>query len=82
MKLVKVDPSVVKVARHEKYGNFNILTDFIESGNECCEVVDFPQKNAMNCATSLLKSAKHFRLDHTVKVAYRGNRVFLLRVRD
>lgn len=82
MKLVKVDPSIVKVAHHEKYGNFNILTDFIESGNECCEVVDFPQKNAMNCAASLLNSAKHFRLDHTVKVAYRGNRVFLLRVRD
>lgn len=36
----------------------------------------------MNCAASLLNSAKHFRLDHTVKVAYRGNRVFLLRVRD
>ena len=80
MKLVKVDPSVVKATHYEKYGNFNILTDFIESGNECCEVVDFPQKNAMNCAASLLKSAKHFRLDHAVKVAYRGNRVFLLRV--
>lgn len=80
MKLVKVDPSVVKVARHEKYGNFNIITDFIGSGNECCEVVDFPQKNAMNCAASLLKSTKRFRFDHAVKVAYRGNRVFLLRV--
>ena len=80
MKRVKVDLSVVKVVRCEKYGNFNILTDFIESGNECCEVVDFPQKGAMNCAASLLKSAKHFRLDHAVKVAYRGNRVFLLRV--
>ena len=82
MKLVKVDPSVVKAAHHEKYGNFNILTDFIESGNECCEVVDFPQKNAMNCAASLLKSTKHFRLDQSVKVAYRGNRVFLLRVHN
>lgn len=80
MKLVKVDPSVVKVVRHEKYGNFNILTDFIESGNECCEVVDFPQKNAKSCAASLSSSAKHFRLGHVVKAAYRGNRVFLLRV--
>ena len=82
MKLVKVDPSVVKATHHEKYGNFNILTDFIESGNECCEVLDFHQKNAMNCAASLLKSANHFRLDHAVKVAYRGDRVFLLKVRD
>ena len=79
MKLVKVDPSIVKAAHHEKYGNFNILTDFIESGDECCEVVDFPQKNAMNCAASLLKSAKHFRLDHVIKIASRGNQVFLLK---
>lgn len=77
MKMIPCERNDVPNGRIRKYSeNFKILTEFVEGNHECAELLEFTQKNAKNCQTSLLASIRRYRFP-TVGVMTREERVFL-----
>lgn len=55
-----------------------LINDFVESGLQCSEVVDYSYKNPYSCCVSLRNTIKYNHI-HTVSVVKRGRRIFLVR---
>lgn len=81
MRLVKCDREVIGNLKSKKSDNYKLLVEFTENGIDCAEVVDFTQKNAKSCATSLVNSIKRFRI-HGVKCIQRKEKVYLIKIDD
>lgn len=75
MKLVSIEnvPGYYKST-----GNKQIIDEFIESGMQCAEVEDYPQKKATYCVSSLSQTIKRYRV-FNVRAIQRKDRVFLIR---
>lgn len=74
MKLVPYDAK--DVSYYKKTKNFDLLTEFANSDNDCCMVTDYTQKSAISCQASIRKSIERFKMDNVV-VFVRKGRVFL-----
>ena len=61
-----------------KNRNFILLTKFAESNYDCVEVGGYPHKNARSCQRCLINAIQHYKI-HNIKVAIRGERVFLIK---
>lgn len=59
--------------------NYEILTAFVESGEECVELVDYHHTSAYCAQNCFNVSARRFNIN-SVKCIVRGERVFLVKV--
>ena len=81
MTLVPFNKSEIENIKIER-PKFNVIGEvlirFIESGNECVEVIDHDYKDAVSLRSSLAGSIAYYGfLDISVRM--RGNRVFLIK---
>lgn len=78
MKLIPYD--VKKLPTKTKmYTNEGILNEFINSGEKCVQVKDYPHVNARSFYTSFWKSIKTFGFEKRVKIRVVGKDAFLVR---
>lgn len=59
--------------------NYTLLTEFVESGHECVELVDYHYSDSKSAQNTLTMSARRFNIG-SVKVIVRKERVFLVKV--
>lgn len=58
--------------------NQKILQEFIDSGEDCVELIDHGHASARNCQTCLCASRRKFGFDN-VGIAMRGDKIYLYR---
>ena len=67
-----------KIRGRSKTENKRIIQEFADSSMKFCEVLDYPQKNARVCASSLNNSIRHYKMSG-FKAFTANNRVFLIK---
>lgn len=67
-----------KTKLSSKSDNFKVISEFLDGDYDCVELVDYPQKCANYCQTSLNASIKKYRFVG-VKVMVRGEHVYLVK---
>lgn len=79
MRLISHNLEDLMVPIERKYTDiYSILTDFLNSDDDCVKVEDFPHKNAASCVDSMRKSIKRF-YDGSIKVIPRKGDVYLVK---
>ena len=81
MKLVKADINKVQPNLYKKSNNLKLLEEFINSGEDCMEVVDYTQKKTSGCVWSLNNSIRIYSLGG-IRAICRDKRVYLVKVND
>lgn len=79
MRLVSYNLEDLMVLPERKHTDiYLVLTDFLNSDEDCVRIEDYPHKNTNSCATSLRKSIKRF-YDGSIKVIQRKGNVYLVK---
>lgn len=81
MKLVKADINKIQPNIYKKSNNLKLLEDFINSGEDCMEVVDYTHKKPSGCVWSLNNSIRRYSLGG-IRSICRDKRVYLVKVND
>lgn len=81
MKMIPIDvndiPEIGSLY-YKQTKNHKLLTDFLESGLDCVELVDHDYNSANSAYTSLTRSMQRFGI-HGIRIIVRKDRVFLVR---
>lgn len=77
MRLIK--STIPNFRRSKRTMNRKILEDFIESGEQCCEVVDYETALPYTTTTSLNQSIKRYRIGG-IKAVTVNKRVYLIKL--
>lgn len=79
MRLISYNLEDLMVSIERNYTDiYSILTDFLNSDDDCVKVEDFPHKNTASCVDSMRKSIKRF-YDGSIKVIQRKGDVYLVK---
>ena len=71
MKLVPYDEK--KVGRiYKPCKNQKIIQEFLDSGEKCVKVEDYPHKDAGSCRSALALSAKRMGVNNVIAITRRG----------
>lgn len=81
MKLVKADINKVQPNLYKKSNNLKLLEEFINSGEDCMEVVDYTHKKTSGCVWSLNNSIRIYSLGG-IRAICRDKRVYLVKLND
>lgn len=77
MQLVPYDKAKLGTIKYRRTKNQAILEEFVNSGVECVEIVNFPYRSAKYGQASLMKTVE--RLGYRVLVTTRKDRLFLIK---
>lgn len=81
MKMVPYDyQKLGKAYGFRKTKNEKILDEFLESGNDCVELVGYTNKDAKSCQGSINLYIRRHKMQTQVYAIYRRGRVFLVRL--
>ena len=80
MKLVPYDVNKLRNRSFEACRNQRIIQQFLDSGETCVKLEDFPHKSANVCRSVMRASIQRMKLDSTVKAVLRNGEVFLIRL--
>lgn len=80
MKLVPYDVKKLGNRSFKACRNQKIIQQFLDSGETCVKLEDFPHKSASVCRSVMRASIQRMKLDSTVKVVLRNGEVFLIRL--
>lgn len=78
MRLIKCEKDVMN-HYYKRTKNQKILEEFMNSGLDIAEVVEYDNKNASQCASSLNNSIKRYRFN-SIKAFSKNNRAFLMKL--
>jgi hypothetical protein len=78
MKFVPYDKKNIEKGVKRKSDNFKLLFDFQNSDLDCAKVLDYTQKNAAICQTSLMASIKRYHFNN-IFVIVRKENVYLIK---
>ena len=79
MKLVSCNIDEIKgMGFYKKSQNYRILSEFINGGLDCTEVVEYTNRTAGQCATSLNNSIKRYHMGNIRAISRKG-KVYLIR---
>ena len=71
MKLVPYDEK--KIGRiYKPCKNQKIIQEFLDSGEKCVKVEDFPHRDALHCRNSLALSAKRMGVNSVIIITRKG----------
>lgn len=80
MKLVPYDVKKLGNRSFKACRNQKIIQQFLDSGETCVKLEDYPHKSANVCRCVVNASIRRMKLDSTVKTVLRNGEVFLIRL--